>query len=80
MELFRESRAAGVETAVAAAHLRAAVSALEDVIGLVTSDDVLESGVLDVLHREVAAGAATDGNGRTRGRGSRHVSKRLTGP
>ncbi len=42
VELFRESRAAGVETAVAAAHLRAAVSALEDVIGLVTSDDVLD--------------------------------------
>jgi tRNA modification GTPase len=39
---FREARAAGVEAAVAATHLRAAVTALEDVIGVVSTEDVLE--------------------------------------
>jgi tRNA U34 5-carboxymethylaminomethyl modifying GTPase MnmE/TrmE len=31
-----------VEAAVAATHLRAAVSSLEDLIGVVTRDDVLD--------------------------------------
>lgn len=39
---FRAARGARLEGAVAATHLRAAVSALEDVIGLVTREDVLE--------------------------------------
>jgi tRNA modification GTPase len=39
---FAEARRAGLEAAVAATHLTAAVSALEDVIGLVTPDDVLD--------------------------------------
>jgi tRNA modification GTPase len=39
---FESARDAGVEGAVAATHLRAAVTALEDVIGLVTTEDVLE--------------------------------------
>lgn len=39
---FRSARDAGIEGAVAATHLRAAVTALEDVIGLVTTEDVLE--------------------------------------
>jgi tRNA modification GTPase len=39
---FQETRARGVEGAVAATHLRAAVSALEDLIGVVTADDVLD--------------------------------------
>ncbi len=39
---FREARRTAIDAAVAATHLRAAVSALEDVIGLVTSDDVLD--------------------------------------
>ena len=38
---FRSTRAGGVETAVAATHLRAAVSALEGIVGLVTPEDVL---------------------------------------
>jgi tRNA modification GTPase len=38
---FKSTRAAGVETAVAATHLRAAVSALESIVGLVTPEDVL---------------------------------------
>jgi tRNA modification GTPase len=38
---FGLARAAGVETAVAATHLRAAVSALESVVGVVTPEDVL---------------------------------------
>lgn len=41
MQDFRATRAAGVETAVAATHLRAAVSALESIVGLVTPEDVL---------------------------------------
>jgi tRNA modification GTPase len=39
---FAAARAGGLEAAVAATHLRAAVTALEDIIGLVTSDDVLD--------------------------------------
>jgi len=39
---FARARAAQVDAAVAATHLRAAVTALEDLIGLVTSDDVLD--------------------------------------
>lgn len=39
---FREARSAGLEAAVAATHLRAAATALEDIIGLVTTDDVLD--------------------------------------
>jgi tRNA modification GTPase len=39
---FAAARADGLEAAVAATHLRAAVTALEDIIGLVTSDDVLD--------------------------------------
>ncbi len=39
---FHSARDAGIEGAVAATHLRAAVTALEDVIGLVTAEDVLE--------------------------------------
>jgi len=42
IEGFRSVRDAGIEGAVAATHLRAAVTALEDVIGLVTSEDVLD--------------------------------------
>lgn len=40
---FGVARERGLEGAVAATHLRAAVTALEDVIGLVTTDDVLDS-------------------------------------
>ncbi|MDH3290276.1 MAG: tRNA uridine-5-carboxymethylaminomethyl(34) synthesis GTPase MnmE [Gemmatimonadota bacterium] len=39
---FREARRVGLDGVVAATHLRAAVTALEDVIGLVTTDDVLD--------------------------------------
>jgi tRNA modification GTPase len=39
--LFREALAGGVPMELAATHLRAAVGALEDLIGLVTPDDVL---------------------------------------
>jgi tRNA modification GTPase len=39
---FGDARRAGLEAAVAATHLRAAETALEGVIGLVTPDDVLE--------------------------------------
>lgn len=41
LEAFRDARLHGLEAAVAATHLRAAVTALEGVIGVVTSDDVL---------------------------------------
>ncbi len=40
--LFREARASGIEGAVAAVHLRAAVGALETIVGVVTADDVLD--------------------------------------
>ncbi len=39
---FRDARAAGTEAAVAAVHLRAAVGALEAIVGVVTADDVLD--------------------------------------
>ena len=39
---FAGARRAGLEIAVAGTHLRAAVGALEDVIGLVTTDDILD--------------------------------------
>ncbi|MCH6547053.1 MAG: 50S ribosome-binding GTPase, partial [Gemmatimonadetes bacterium] len=39
---FREARASGIEGAVAAVHLRAAVGALETIVGVVTADDVLD--------------------------------------
>jgi tRNA modification GTPase len=42
VEEFRDARRTGVEAVVAATHLRAAVTDLEDVIGLVTTDDVLD--------------------------------------
>jgi tRNA modification GTPase len=41
MEKFGSARAASIETAVAATHLRVAVTALESIIGLVTPQDVL---------------------------------------
>ena len=41
-EAFRDSRIAGLEGAVAAIHLQAAVRALEDIIGVVTADDILD--------------------------------------
>lgn len=39
---FQAARNAGVDAAAAATHLRAAVGALDDLIGVVTPDDVLE--------------------------------------
>jgi tRNA modification GTPase len=39
---FWEARGAGVDAAAAATHLRAAVTALDDLIGVVTPDDVLD--------------------------------------
>ncbi len=39
---FWKARAAGVDAAAAATHLRAAVLALDDLIGVVTPDDVLD--------------------------------------
>jgi tRNA modification GTPase len=42
VEAFRTTRASGMESAVAAVHLRAAIRALEDIIGLVTTEDVLD--------------------------------------
>jgi len=39
---FAAARRAGLEAAVAGTHLRAAVGALEDIIGLVTTDDILD--------------------------------------
>jgi len=43
LEAFRDARHAGLDAAVAATHLRAAVTSLEGIIGVVTSDDVLAS-------------------------------------
>ncbi len=40
---FAHARDAGIESAVAAAHLRAAVTKLESVIGVVTNEDVLDA-------------------------------------
>lgn len=42
IEAFSAARAAGVEAVAAATHLRAAVGALDDLIGVVTPDDVLD--------------------------------------
>jgi tRNA modification GTPase len=42
LEQFRSAREAGVDAAAAATHLRAAVGALDDLIGAVTPEDVLE--------------------------------------
>jgi tRNA modification GTPase len=42
LDAFREGRAAGIDAAAAATHLRAAVTALDDLIGAVTPDDVLD--------------------------------------
>jgi tRNA modification GTPase len=42
LRAFRAARDAGVEAAMAATHLRAAAAALEDVIGVVSTDDVLD--------------------------------------
>ncbi len=42
LEAFRAARVRGVEAAAAATHLRAAVGALDDLIGVVTPDDVLD--------------------------------------
>jgi tRNA modification GTPase len=42
LEAFEAARAAGVDAAATATHLRAAVTALDDLIGVVTPDDVLD--------------------------------------
>jgi len=42
VEAFGAARGQGVDAAAAATHLRAAVSALDDLIGAVTPDDVLD--------------------------------------
>jgi tRNA modification GTPase len=42
IDAFREARAAGADAAAAATHLRAAVGALDDLIGVITPDDVLD--------------------------------------
>ena len=42
MDAFGAARTAGVDAAAAATHLRAAVTALDDLIGVVTPDDVLD--------------------------------------
>ena len=42
VEAFRSTRASGLESAVAAVHLRAALRALEEIIGVVTTEDVLD--------------------------------------
>jgi tRNA modification GTPase len=42
LEAFAAARTAGMEGLVAATHLRAAVSALEGIVGVVTSEDVLD--------------------------------------
>ena len=42
LEAFRDARAGGVDAAATATHLRAAVGALDDLIGAVTPDDVLD--------------------------------------
>jgi tRNA modification GTPase len=42
LDAFHEARAGGVDAAATATHLRAAVTALDDLIGAVTPDDVLE--------------------------------------
>ncbi len=42
VEAFQAARAGGVDAAAAATHLRTAVGALDDLIGVVTPDDVLD--------------------------------------
>jgi tRNA modification GTPase len=42
LDAFAEARATGVDAAATATHLRAAVLALDDLIGVVTPDDVLD--------------------------------------
>lgn len=42
VNLFREARRSGWEAAVAATHLRATVTALEELIGVVSTEDVLD--------------------------------------
>jgi tRNA modification GTPase len=42
LDAFSAARAAGVDAAAAATHLRAAITALDDLIGVVTPDDVLD--------------------------------------
>ena len=42
VEAFHTARGSGVDAAAAATHLRAAVGALDDLIGVVTPDDVLD--------------------------------------
>jgi tRNA modification GTPase len=42
LEAFRDARAGGVDAAATATHLRAAVGALDDLIGAITPDDVLD--------------------------------------
>jgi tRNA modification GTPase len=42
VEAFHSARGSGVDVAAAATHLRAAVGALDDLIGVVTPDDVLD--------------------------------------
>ncbi len=42
VEAFHAARASGVDAAAAATHLRAAVGALDDLIGVVTPEDVLD--------------------------------------
>jgi tRNA modification GTPase len=42
LDAFEAARVAGVDAAAAATHLRAAVTALDDLIGVVTPDDVLD--------------------------------------
>jgi len=39
---FRDARRRSVDAAVAASHLRAAVTALEDIIGVVSTEEVLD--------------------------------------
>jgi tRNA modification GTPase len=42
IELFARARKDGLEMVVAATHLRAAVTALDQVIGTISTDDVLD--------------------------------------
>jgi len=42
VDAFHAARGSGVDAAAAATHLRAAVGALDDLIGVVTPDDVLD--------------------------------------
>ena len=42
VDAFHTARESGLDAAVAATHLRAAVGALDDLIGVVTPDDVLD--------------------------------------